>query len=346
MRSAAWLVSAFLLAGCIEWSEILIDKPPADWSKGHWQVVVAKPDVSLRGLSVVGSRIVWVAGSGGTLLRSTDGGASFREVAPPDARQCDFRDVHAFDADTAVAMVAGQPARLYRTADGGRSWAIVHADPRAEAFFDALAFEGDIGFLLGDPLDGAFTVLRSDDRGITWRVMPGPHAVAGEAAFAASGTCLDVGPDGVRFVTGGAVSRCLTSRDGGATWTAVDLPLASGKPSMGAFGLAGNGQDLVAVGGDYSDPAASAGTASRSFDGGKSFWPVQAPGARGYRSAAAFLSPDEVLAVGERGASISADRGKSWAPFGDLGFHAVVAGAGAVFACGAGGRVARLWPGR
>lgn len=347
MRGVALSVLPFLFVGCLGSGGFFGSPPRGDWGKATWSVVVAKPGVSLRGLSVVGERVLWVAGSGGTLLRSTDGGASFLDVAPPDTASCDFRDVHAFDRDTAVAMVAGQPARIYRTVDGGRAWSIVHEDPRAEAFFDAIAFDGDIGHLLGDPLDGAFTVLRSDDRGSTWRALPGPRASNGEAAFAASGTCLLTGPDGVRFVTGGTCSRLLTSIDGGTSWSAVDLPLAAGKPSMGAFGLAANGQDLVVVGGDHADPTASAGTAVRSFDGGRSCWPVQAPGARGYRSAAVFLSADEVLAVGERGASLSRDRGKSWAPFRDMGFHALVAGSGtAVYACGAAGRVARLLPGR
>jgi hypothetical protein len=50
-----------------------------------------------------------------------------------------------------------------------------------------------------------------------------------------------------------------------------------------------------------------------------------------------------VLAVGADGASISTDRGRSWRPFGAVGFHSIARGRdGAVFACGNGGRVARL----
>ena len=292
---------------------------------------------------MVDARVLWVAGSGATLRRSIDGGATWQNVAPADSAGCDFRDVHAFSAASAVAMVAGQPARVYRTADGGASWQIVHHDPDPAAFFDAIAFDGDQGYLVGDPQRGAFQVLRSDDRGRTWRALAGPQALPGEAAFAASGSCLDASAGLVRIVTGGSVARLLSSRDGGATWMAVALPLQQGTESQGAFGFACTGCDCVVVGGDYRAPATAAGTVARSVDCG-TFWSSHGEqGALGFRSAAAWLDATTVLAVGETGASLSLDRGAHWQPFGSAGFHAIVRGSdGSVFACGGGGRVARL----
>ena len=322
-----------------------------DWAQAQWQTVVAAanagPGASLRGLTVVDKRVVWVGGSGGTLLRSLDGGQSWQDVAPPDGRRCDFRDVHAFDRDTAIAMVAGQPARVYRTADGGRTWSIVHQDARPEAFFDAITFDGDTGFLFGDPMEGAFTVLRSDDRGEHWCVVDPtalPVPLGAEAAFAASGSCIDVTQGTVRIVTGGTVSRLLASRDHGASWTALPLPLRCGAASQGAFGLGVDGDELVVVGGDYAAPLANEGTVARSMDGGSS-WHEQATGAGGFRSGVAALGHGAWLAVGERGCSLSTDHGRTWQSFGREGFHAIARGRdGSVFACGGGGRVARLVP--
>src|SRR4051812_1830883 len=39
----------------------------------------------LRGLAPVSARTAWVSGSGGTVLRTTDGGRTWADVSPPDA---------------------------------------------------------------------------------------------------------------------------------------------------------------------------------------------------------------------------------------------------------------------
>ncbi|HEU4420430.1 MAG TPA: YCF48-related protein [Planctomycetota bacterium] len=328
-----------------------------DWPHATWESVTTPSKASLRGLAVVDASVVWVGGAEGTLLRTVDGGQNWQNVAPPDSSKSDFRDIEVFDADQALAMVAGLPARIYRTADGGKTWQVVHDDPRPKAFFDAMAFAGDRGYLFGDPIDGVFTLLTSADRGATWTAVAAevlPHPVGEEAGFAASGTCVAVHADGAAegqqaadvalwIGTGGSASRCVRSLDGGTTWHATALPLAQGAPAQGAFGLAFKDRSAgVAVGGDYREPQATKGTAAWTADGGRS-WRTVPGGAGGFRSAALWLGPDDVLAVGSHGSSLSRDRGRSWRPFGTDGFHSVAMGRdGSVWACGSDGRVARL----
>lgn len=337
-----------------------------DWSTARWDEVVAKPGVSLRGLCVVDAKTVWATGSAGTVLRSVDGGTTWQDVPPPDTKACDFRDVHAFDADTAIVMVAGQPARLYRTTDAGATWTIVHEDLRPEAFFDAIAFASGHGFLFGDAVGGAFTVLYSDDFGASWKAVDGaalPVPVGAEAGFAASGTCACMAMSlplmtlgytprpkfAVWIATGGAASRCLRSLDFATSWRSTDLPLVQGTASQGAFGVAFDETYFgfehargVAIGGDYQQPLRGEGTAAWTADGGET-WHACVGGAGGYRSCVVWLDLEHVLAVGERGASLSSDSGHTWQPFGELGFHAAATGpVGSVFACGSGGRIARL----
>src|SRR5690606_22947047 len=137
--------------------------PPSHWPPSHWQPqwreLARGSNASLRGLCAVDQQVAFCGGAGGTLMRTVDGGATWTDIAPPGSAACDFRDVEAFDRDHVVAMVAGQPARVYRSEDGGSSWRIVHEDPRPAAFFDALAFVGDYGLLFGDAIDGQFCLL-------------------------------------------------------------------------------------------------------------------------------------------------------------------------------------------
>jgi photosystem II stability/assembly factor-like uncharacterized protein len=300
---------------------------------------------SLRGLAAVDRNVAFVGGSQGTLLHTMDGGKTWRDIAPPDCEGCDFRDVEALDERRVVAMVAGQPARVYRTDDAGDTWQLVHQDARPAAFFDAMAFAGDHGFLFGDAMDGQFCLLASDDGGCTWTDVSGrylPVPEKGEAAFAASGTCLAVADNAggtFSLVTGGGPARfALWGRQLSQSY--VDLPMQHGTASRGAFSIAWNGSSAVVVGGDYAEPSVTEKTAAVTTDGGQS-WVVADAG--GYRSAALWLGDNSLLAVGSHGASLSFDGGRTWTVFGDEGFHSLSKGLdGSIWACGSDGRVARL----
>lgn len=323
-----------------------------DWSAAAWMPCTNAGTKSLRGITVVDASTVWVSGAGGTILRTTDGGASWVDVAPPDAGERDFRDVEAFSVHDAVAMVAGQPAEVVRTVDGGCTWRLVVTDPRPAAFFDAIAFAGDRGVLVGDPIDGAFCVWTTNDAGRTWtpdgteRVV----AAAGEAAFAASGSCAAIltTPRGLApcLVTGGTDARFLVD-DGGHVWRSVRLPMSHGAASRGAFAVAFR-QDPVAVdrgvvvGGDHERRTEPDGTAACTTDGGRT-WIAAATPPSGYRSGVVWIDHHTVVATGADGCSVSTDAGRTWRDFGATGFHAIAQGRdGSVFACGSDGRVARL----
>ncbi|KFG72570.1 hypothetical protein FM21_16835 [Streptomyces mutabilis] len=83
-----------------------------------------------------------MVGSRGTVLRTTDGGDTWRNVSPPDAGRLEFRDVEAFDARRAVVLATGEgeASRVYRTDGGGatRTESFRNTDPRA--FYDCLTF--------------------------------------------------------------------------------------------------------------------------------------------------------------------------------------------------------------
>ncbi|MDF3302134.1 oxidoreductase [Streptomyces sp. K1PA1] len=320
----------------------------------HWRLTdTGAPGVRFRGLAAVSRDTAWVAGTGGTVLRTTDGGAHWRDVSPPGAADLEFRDVEAFDARRAVVLAIGEgeASRIYRTDDGGATWTETFRNTDARAFYDCLGFfDRRHGLAVSDPVDGAFRILSTGDGGRTWRVLPAvgmPAALAGEAGFAASGQCLVTsGPRDVWLATGGAArARVLHSADRGHTWRAADTPLPAGDPAKGVFALAFRDRaDGLAVGGDYRADQASPRAAAGTADGGRSWRPAATP-PPAYRSGVAWLPHTRAaaLAVGPTGTDLTADGGRTWRTV-DTGSYDTVdcAPDRGCWAAGEKGRVARL----
>lgn len=324
----------------------------------RWEVVAAPTTTSLRGVSAPSAEVVWVSGAGGAVARSTDGGDTWIRADVPGADSLDFRDIAAFDAATAYVLSIGNGAqsRIYRTADGGRTWALQFTNPDSAAFYDCFAFwDAQRGIAMSDPVDGRFRILVTDDGGAAWRpVAPAaaPEALAGEAGFAASGTCVATGAPGEAWIVtgGGARARALHTMDYGATWSAGDVtPIAAGAPPRGAFSVAfaGDGR-LVATGGNYEAPADTSGIVALSTDRGATWRAVTGPVPGGYRSGVAVVpgtSGQVVVAVGTSGTDYSLDGGRSWIPADTLALNAVVfARPDRGWAVGPRGRVVR-WTG-
>src|SRR3546814_8316234 len=86
-----------------------------------------------------------------------------------------------------------------------------------------------------------------------------PRAEAGEAAFAASGTCIARAGAALAVATGGSRSAVHFRRDGAGQWRRVASGFDAGTESKGVFSLADTGSGgLVAVGGDFRAEAAPA----------------------------------------------------------------------------------------
>ncbi len=317
---------------------------------GSWQLLESGTNVSLRGLCAVDAAVVWASGSGGTVLRSIDGGRTFAVRRLPGEAANEVRDVHAFDADTAFVM-ACQPARIYRTTDGGVTFDRVLDAEDENAFFDALSFfNRALGVVFGDPIDGRFMVHTTRDGGTTWQRVELdqlPPALPGEGGFAASGTCLTVDDLGQAWIgTGIAASRVLRSRDEGRSWRVASTPMTFGA-SEGIFSLAfrSGGRIGVAVGGDYQPQNRSSRHAATTSDGGRTWCLVLQQPPRAYRSCAVYVPGRRrtLIAVGPSGTDYSIDDGRRWHALSDVGFHVVsFAPDGTGFAAGSGGRIARF----
>jgi len=319
-----------------------------------WTVQASGTGASLRGASAVDDRVAWASGSKGTVLRTADGGATWTAVPVPGEETTDFRDIEAFGPDDAVVMAIARPAKIFRTRDGGKTWTRTFFDDSPGIFLDGMAFfDEKNGLAVGDPMDGRFFLIATADGGDTWAPLPlasRPAAAEGEAAFAASGTSLAVnGKSRVWLTTGGPVSRVWRSEDRGAHWEAVPSVLIDGIASAGGFGVAFLDERRgITVGGDYRQEAASAGNASVTADGGRTWTAVADRRPGGFREAVAFVPgarPPIAVTAGPSGSDLSLDLGKSWAPIaGPAGFHSLsFAKKGkAAWAVGRNGLVAKL----
>lgn len=288
-----------------------------------WQEIQTPVKASLRGLSPVSDQVVWASGSGGTWLRTLDGGKTWDHGVIAGLDTVDFRSIHAFDGITALAASAGQPAVIYRTEDGGRSWVKVHEEGK-EAFFDAIAFSDKRkGYALGDPVGGNWMILETVDGGKSWQSLTNlPKAEAGEAAFAASSSSMIAKKDQLMFATGGSISNLHFYSFSKAQWTKEPISqIAQGESSQGVFAITEQGEHLILVGGDYLKPKVVQGNLVLRSHG---VFSIPSQSTSGYRSGIASLrKPNLLVAVGPDGWDFSLDSGLTWISFSEVGFHAV-----------------------
>jgi photosystem II stability/assembly factor-like uncharacterized protein len=316
----------------------------------QWLTQSSGTTARLRGVNAVSATVAWASGSDGVYLKTTDGGATWRSATVPGAEGLDFRDVEAFDADTAylLSIGEGESSRIYKTTDGGEHWRLQFTNSNPKAFFDALAFwDADRGVAVSDSVDGRFVIIKTTDGGANWKEIPSeklPPALAGEGAFAASGTCVVTqGKHNVWIATSAA--RVLSSTDGGETWHVATTPIPSGQPSVGVFSIAfKDARNGVIVGGDYKKEGEAQDNAAITSDGGRSWKPVKGPLPGGFRSAVAYAPGASILVtVGPSGSDYSLEGGASWTRIRGAGFHALsFARSGAGWAVGEGGRIAKF----
>ncbi len=292
---------------------------------------------SLRGISVgdAHGEIAWASGTGGTVVRTVDGGSHWTVCAmPAAAEKLDFRGIQAFDAQSAIVMSSGKGdlSRVYKTSDGCKTWKLVFSNPDTpEGFFDALLFQRrDQGWILGDPVNGRFYLALTQDGGDTWIRVNSPSLTSGEkgGAFAASNQSLLLTDEGPIFGGGGAAlyrgkwaacSLSLQYNDpetcySNAYFQQGKVPLAEANGASGIFALSSNLREIIAVGGDYTAPTEATATAAYSTDDGET-WSAPTPQPHGYRSSVAYDVNSRVwITVGPNGTDISTDNGRSWKP--------------------------------
>ncbi|MGB3073998.1 MAG: YCF48-related protein [Chitinophagales bacterium] len=279
-------------------------------------------NTSIRAIAVLNDSTMWFAGSNGCFGYTEDDGKHWHiDSIKIEGRYPDFRSLSVIDQQTVLLLNAGSPAYLLKSTDHAESWKTVYSNEKKEIFFDSMKFrDAKNGMAVGDPIDGCFTILTTDDGGDNWKEISCdrlPQAMAGEACFASGNTCAEQIENYTWIGTGGAEARVLSSTDYGATWHYTSTPLLFGKQLTGIFSIDFyDRQHGIIAGGDYENKTESLHSKAISNNGGKSWKPVadfEMPGFCSCVQYQPFSHAKTLLITAHPGLYISNNAGKKWA---------------------------------
>ncbi len=211
-------------------------------SFSQWNPLQLDTKSSFRAIRSHGSHI-WIGGTRGTVIHSSDGGEHFTVSQVPGADSLDFRDLAILDDKTVLLMSAGPAengaAKIFRTENGGMSWELAFQIKEKGYFFDAIIWEGKQGLILSDPAGPFYGLIRINNKGRNYQLLKPtshPELQKGEAAFAASGSSLLKTKNGYYIVTGGGEkARVLFSKDA-LNWERIFAEIPGGE-GTGFFSL-------------------------------------------------------------------------------------------------------------
>ncbi len=173
-----------------------------------WQSTTLKGQDAMN-LARADGQVVWTAGHD-VLAKSSDGGETWEDVRPAGLPHLDIHGfaVDARDPSKLWAALAG--TGLYRSTDGGRTFALVSREVGAGVM--ALAVTPDGRILAGDMQQGLFV---SADEGKSWKVTLNAGLMG-----------LAVNPKQPKLIVASGPG-ILRSTDGGRTWDQA-MPLEEG----------------------------------------------------------------------------------------------------------------------
>lgn len=156
--------------GGATWSEVPLPAdfklPPAADDQG-----VMPNDALLYGLTFVDDRTGWLSGEWGTILKTEDGGATWKQQQ--SGVESTLFGIAMRDAQAGVAV--GMDSVILRTEDGGATWKPIPSGLQDRAFYE-VAFSGQNGWLAGNQ----GLVMQSTDGGATWKQVETPKEVWSE----------------------------------------------------------------------------------------------------------------------------------------------------------------------
>ncbi len=289
---------------------------------------IYEDSVSIRTLEILNDGSLAFAGSDGKFgLYSPADKKWVTNTISEDSLKPSFRATGHTSTDFFMLSVAN-PALLFKTGDNGQMQPVYYEEGE-KVFYDSLKFWNDReGIAMGDPTGNCLSIIITRDGGNTWNKINCdelPPSEAGEAAFAASNTNINISGNKAWIITGGMKSRVFYTPDKGKKWEVFETPLIQGTPTQGGYSMDFyDKMEGFIVGGDYTNPDLNTGNKARTEDGGRT-WELVSDGAEpGYKSCVQYIPTmggKELITVGFTGISYSADRGDTWRTLSDEGFY-------------------------
>jgi photosystem II stability/assembly factor-like uncharacterized protein len=260
-------------------------------------------------VKAVSNLIAWAAGSGGTVVRTTDGGTTWTSVGGGALGTADVYAIEARDANNAWCTTSPSATNIYRTTNGGTLWTQVYT--LAGGFIDGIIMTSATnGYAVGDPVPnpgGNWTLLRTTDGGATWTALtPVLPQVSTEAGWNNSFQII-----GNTMWFGTNLSKVYRSTNLGSAWT------SSATPSLNSYSLWFNNATTGMLGG-------AAGAVNKSTDGGAT-WTAATAAGTGSVLGVAGISGNEFWAASGTNVYYSANLGTSWTSAAKNGYTGAVA---------------------
>ncbi len=237
----------------------------------------------------------------------------------------EFRAVAHTSTDFFMLSVAN-PALLYKTGDNGKM-DLVYMEEGEGVFYDAMKFWNDNeGMAIGDTVDGCLSIIVTRDGGKTWNKIlcdSLPAGIAGEGAFAASNTNIEIKGDAAWIAT--TSGRIYFSDNKGVTWNTMQTPIINDKETQGIYSINFYDESIgYGIGGDFTEAEANKANKIITKDGGN-IWETIADGiSPGYKSCVQFIpnsGGEDLIAIGFTGIDYSNDGGSSWNLLSEEGFY-------------------------
>ncbi len=180
-----------------------------------WEKQQTGTDKHLFSICFVDKNNGWAVGNWNTIIHTADGGKTWEHLTPEEDRI--YKNVRFVDTNN--GWVVGEKGYIARTSDGGKTWtrqmprkweAIADDDfenPKP-ALYCVYFTDANNGWISG--IEG--TLLRTQDGGVTWDILPTGTAFSLYTVFVKYGRGWVVGDKGAY----------LLSDDGGATWKVYD----------------------------------------------------------------------------------------------------------------------------
>jgi photosystem II stability/assembly factor-like uncharacterized protein len=176
-----------------------------------WQhFTLASPNTRFTDLQFLDNQIGFLVGSNGTILKTTDGGATWDSKTPASVEN--FNAVSFRDSQ--VGFIVGKNGKVQRTTDGGETWTELSNRTWEGKEIFSVSAKGNLVYLTGE--DGL--AFKSIDGGNTWIALN----FKTDSRSNVTGVFIQ-SPDTVFFIGGGGFIRRTTNQDASYIWGVHEL---------------------------------------------------------------------------------------------------------------------------